>query len=492
MIPAKENGHPCLLKALGGVGLILLVTCVTLTLQSLESSDWLSFSNASGDYKLGLLVCRDCPDTTRDWSTDCFMQTGCDADSGSNWCAQWTKTDGAGKAVYYMDYLAVLCMLLLFERVMFMMIGRYAGLKLISYCLALGPAILLVVSIGQWFAITGAKFQDSCSNEGDDLKFCAEQGSLINICASAVGFVGCGVSALYFKLSPSQDSSYFKIEGRRTFMLTKVVPVLLIVMFLDIFSLSWHWTYFENTKKHHNFLTYTDSYKGFTNLGLNCIASPACEVPSDITLYVRECTAYKRLYEAGELQRKFKLAEFVFALMWFECIGFCSTSKEFGLPFLQFLWPVSMSLTQIASLVAWSIKSGSAFTNNCQVLQHDKDIDFCSDTSVILAILGIVINSIAIASFVIVYVNRFDFKVKIHDDYEKTHKQKGFAKVMKNVANDTLIHSISINSSNLENTTLGAESRSATPFPKGRDSDSYEKRPLSKRKAQACSLCLKE
>jgi hypothetical protein len=391
-----------------------------------------------------------------------------------------------------MDYLAVLCMLLLLERVMFMLIGRYAGLKLISYCLAIGPAALLAVSIGQWFAITGAKFDGSCSNEGNDLKFCAEQGPIINICASAVGCLGCGASALFFKLAPSQDSSYFKIEGRRTFMLTKIVPVLLIVLFFDIFSLNWHWTYYENTKKHHNFLTNADSYKGYQNLGLNCIVSPACEGPSNITSYTRECKAYKKLYEAGELQRKFKLAEFVFALLWIECIGFCSTSKEFGLPLLQFLWPVCMSLTQIASLVAWSIKSGSAFTNNCQVLQLDKDIDFCSDTSVVFAILGIVINSIAIASFVIVYVNRFDFKVKIHADDEKTHKQKGFAKGMKSLSDSTLNHSTSMNSSILGTSTLAGDSRTVTPLPKEWDTASYEKRPLSKRKDTSCSLCLKE
>lgn len=497
MISSKSTGQPFLLKALGFFGLLLLLSSCILTIYSLEAGIWLSFTNLSGDYKLSLLRCEECPRVYKDWSADCFSVVGCDADSGSTLCSRWTLIDSADTALYYMHYFAVLCSILLIERVLFRLLNRYVGMNLLSYILAALTSVLQIIGIGQWFALTKAKLSDTCDNEGDELNVCAEQGAILNLSATCAGFIGCGIVALYMKLSGSQEGTLFKIEGRRTFLLTKVFPVLLISLFFDVFSLNWRWTYYENTQKHHNFLTFADKYKGYDNYGHNCISSTTCEAEYKITSTKRECKAFDRLFDAGEYLRKFKLAEFVFAALWLEGMSFCCTFKEFGIPFLQYSWPLLMLLSQIIALVGWAAISGSAFTNNCQVLSLDTDIDFCSDTSVIFTILGIIINFIAIVSFMIVYINRYDFKVKVAIYDEKTLSDAKLPKKLKDDFNDTsLNHSISMNSSILDNSTLANESRSATPNLRERSAPSIlsEMKPLSKRGKKSdlnCTLCHK-
>mmetsp|Transcript_32566 Transcript_32566/g.56371 ORF Transcript_32566/g.56371 Transcript_32566/m.56371 type:complete len:546 (-) Transcript_32566:2286-3923(-) len=497
MISTKETGPSLLHKALGFTGLMLLLSSSVLTIYSLELGSWFSFSNAASDYKFGLIKCEDCPGTYKEWSTDCFADVACDAKSSSTWCSRWTMVNGASNALYYMEYFSLLSTALLLERVLFKLMNRFMGMNLISYILAGLSAVLHLVAIGQWFAITGAKFDDSCHNDEDELKICAEQGAIVNLAALGTCILGCAASTLFLKFSPAQDGSLYKIEGRRTFLLTKVFPVLLITLFFDIFSINWHWTYFENTKKHHNFLNFADKYKNYENYGHNCITSSACEAEYKITSTKRECKAFGRLQDAGEFLRKFKLAEFVFAALWLECMSYCCTYKEFGIPLLQYAWPFVMIVTQVIALSGWAAISGSGFTNNCQVLSLDKDIDFCSDTSVIFTILGIIINCIAIASFIIVYINRYDFKVKVKVYDEKSVNKMKFANKLNGI-DDTFNHSTSINSSALEDSTAGPDSRSITPNLRERasvvPSILEEQAPLSKRnkkKDPACSLCHK-
>jgi hypothetical protein len=481
---SEQTNSPKLVKVLGVSALALLVSSVCLTLQSLESSVWFSFSNNQGDYKLKLLGCDDCPGDRDAWSTDCYMAQSCDLNSGSDWCSRWTKSDGAGKVVYYMDYIAVLSSLLVLERVVFMVLNRYVGIKLVSYILSAIPAALQTTATLQWFAATGASFTRSCSNEDDELEFCAEAGAVINICATCLSCLGCAAAALFVRFSSLPGPILFKIEGRRTFLLLKVVPVLLTVLFFEVFSLNWHWSYYENTEKHYNFMTYAERFRHFDNFGLNCVTGSSCGSEFTTTSTSRNCKAFERLFQAGELLRKIKLAEFVFAALWVEGIGYTCTGQEFGLPVLQYLWPIWMILTQVIGLVVWVSKSGSSFTNNCLVVPLDTDIDFCSDTSVIFSIIGIVINIISVLSFVLVYFNRFDFKAKIFDYDEKSIAQRQFA--VDNKEKDEGVFNQTLSKSPVR--LLPLFSKRQTP------SSASEEKPLSKRARhpdEECSLCRK-
>jgi hypothetical protein len=422
MVPAKPD-NSILLKVSAIASVMFLLSSIFLTLKAIESSLWFSFNNDSGDFKMNLLACDDCPAAMSTWTTDCFVATGCDADSGSVLCKQWSKANVAGTTVYYMEYLSLLCTILLTERLVFSLLSRYVGSKVVSYFLASVSAGLQTVSLIQWFAVTGASFEGNCSDQGEDINFCAEQGSILAICAAIANSIGCLGGALYMKFDSAPDSHQFTIEGRRTFMLTKVVPVLMIGMFFDIFGMSWQRTYYSDNRKHHNFMTYSEKYDDFQNFGLNCIASAACDSTFSTLTSQRECKAFDRLYEAGEVLRKMKLGEFMFALLWAEGASYLCVNKEYGVPMTQYLWPALLILTQVVALITWSAKSESAFTNNCNILATDTDISFCSDTSVIFEIISIIINVIAFTFFTVSFANRFDFKIRVEDSNEIPVKQ---------------------------------------------------------------------
>jgi hypothetical protein len=384
-----------------------------------------------------------------------------------------------------MSYLSVVATILLLERVLFILLHRFSGYKSIGYVLAGASSCLQVVSIVQWFAATKASFTTDCALEANDIEFCAEAGSILGICGAVANCLGCLTAVLHLKYSGVQDESNYKIEGRRMFTLSKVLSVLVVTLLLEVFSFNWHWTHFKEDTKRFSFMTYADSYKDYDHFGLNCIASASCDSIYTTASTKRECEAFNRLYEAGELLRKMKLGEFVFAALWLEGVAYLSTNKEFGVPVVQYLWPLFMLLSQVVALLTWSYKSAAAFSNNCEVLYFDTDIDFCSDIAVILAIVSILVCAICVTTFMIVYHTRYNFKVKVRPTSQKSDKLSDRLSVTQ--AADLFYNrtsSFTINDSN----TL-AESRSSSPAPMKHRPLEPEMRPLSSREKTSCTLC---
>jgi hypothetical protein len=480
------------LKILGIAAAALLASSAFMTLQAVNSSPWFSFTNDSGDFNLSLLSCQDCPDQVSSWTTDCFKATACKADSASEWCSQWSKADGAGNVVYYMAYASLLCTVFLAERVVCSLMRKFTGKRLVAYVLAVTSSVLQVVSVAQWFVVTGTQFRDNCSVQGDDALFCAKQGSIIAICAAIVNSLGCGLAVLHLNLTASCEGPMFDIEGRRKFLSTKVIPMILITLGLEVFGLNWHWTYYEEDVKRHNFITYNESYEDYDNFGHNCIASAAIYPTFDTIASKRECKAFERLYEAGELLKQLRLAEYMFLGLWLECLVYMSNNKEFGLSCLHYVWPVSMTLTQVVALVAWTVKSGAGFSNNCQVLQLDTAISFCSDTSVILAILAIIVNGLSLAAFFIVFVNRYDSRVTGGVVYDETSIQKQlYTKSSPDKVDDDTFERSSTNLSELYTSTVAPDSRVVTAV-SGRRLPCIlpiESLSLTMRSGAICSLC---
>lgn len=497
MIPNKLNDG-CLLKATGVAALALLISSALMTLSAIESSVWFSFSNFKGKFRMKLIACDDCPSLRSTWTTACFAAAECDEDSGSHSCSQWKKANLAGTALYYLSYFTTLCTVLLIERVLFSLLSKYTGSKLVGYCLITASVIVHVVSILQWFAIMQAKFDGSCSSDDEVIDFCAEAGSTLFICAVSLNLLGCIATTLYIKKSNTADNlpSSSKIEGRRHFVMTKMIPLLVISLFFELFSVNWNWTYFsEFGEKHHNSATAIDSYDGIENYGFNCIAAPACDAEYKVTSTDRECNAFERLYDAGEILRKMKTIEFVFVVLWGEGIFYVCKNKQFGVAVLQYIWPTSMIIAQVISLGSWAINSGAAFSNNCQVLQLDHDIEFCSDLSVVFAIIAIISNGFATASFIIVYYSRYEFMQEDEVAETPSQKQKIFEKnqFTQDGLETSLERTSSLISSVFNDSTQGPDSRAVTPIIRGRTPSilAIEARPLSKRiePDTNCSLC---
>lgn len=496
---ASKSTEPLLVKATGITALALLVASICAIIHSIEVGVWFSFSNASGHFQMKLLACDDCPVTKSTWTTDCFTANECDQDSESKACSQWRKSDTAGRTAYYMCYISIFCSIFLVERIFFGLLKKFTGKRVISYILATTSVSLQTIAIVQWFTISQIKLGNSCSDgEGEDMNFCAESGAISSICAVVSNALGCIVGSLYIRYSSEPHDVQFEVEGRRMFLLSKVLPVLLIVVFFEVFGLFWHWTYYDENGKQYNYATKAISYHGFDNYGHNCIAASACNAHFQVTSTKRECEAFERLYDAGILLHKMKLAEFVFTALWLESICYLSINKQYGFDFLSYVWPVAMILTQAVALISWAAISGASFTNNCQVLQLDKDINFCSDLSVIFAIIGIVVNLIAVGGFMIVHSARNDTKEKYPNHEEISPKQKLFEKnQLTQMADSRIEHSASLTMSALNESTSGPDSRAGSPMPKPRKHTpsilSCEIRPLSKRVhcENSCSLCFK-
>jgi hypothetical protein len=385
-----------------------------------------------------------------------------------------------------MSYVSVALTILLLERILFRLLLKFSGSQTIGYVLAGASSCLQVVSIVQWFAVTKSSFTADCELEANDIEFCAETGPILGICGAVLNCLGCLAAVVHLKYTGAQDNRDFMIEGRRMFTLSKVLPVLLITLFLEVFSLNWHWTHFKESTRRHNFMTYADSYNNYDHFGLNCIASASCDSSYQTASTMRECEAFDRLYEAGELLRKMKLGELVFAGLWLEGVGYLSTSMEFGVPAVQYLWPLLMLLTQVVALLTWSSKSAAAFSNNCEVLYFDTDIDFCSDIGVVLAIASIIVSAVAVTTFMIVYHTRYSFKIKVQPTPERPNKLFDEQLDVSQTADRFFDRTSSLI---IDDSKTLAGSRSNSITSKRLRPLEPEMRPLSSRDETSCPLC---
>jgi hypothetical protein len=181
-----------------------------------------------------------------------------------------------------------------------------------------------------------------------------------------------------------------------------------------------------------------------------------------------------------------KLGELVFAGLWLEGVGYLSTSMEFGVPAVQYLWPLLMLLTQVVALLTWSSKSAAAFSNNCEVLYFDTDIDFCSDIGVVLAIASIIVSAVAVTTFMIVYHTRYSFKIKVQPTPERPNKLFDEQLDVSQTADRFFDRTSSLI---IDDSKTLAGSRSNSITSKRLRPLEPEMRPLSSRDETSCPLC---
>lgn len=398
--------------------IMLLSSTIILTAVAMNAPVWFTFELAEQGYEFGLFYCSTCPDRHSNYSTDCFKTFDCKTRPESNLCILGKQTYEASISYFWISLVSLLCCLLLCERILYMLFGRDYGHAKVLYILAISVVVLQSVSTIVWFGRSKAKFSGSCSVAfNEEIKICASSGSVLAICSSILGAVASGVTILAIvNRDRSFDTGVVGIASgsiigipHRKWLMLKISPFLVAGFALQLMATCWHWTNYKSSEEHKGYLLYIDQYLDFDRLGYNCLFGPACATSMDFHIEKRHCSAFKRAWEAGSTFLYIDAASLFMSLLWIEGFAYFLNKREFGVPLLQYAWPVLATLLHFAALLAWLIKSGARFGNSCDVDPSDDDIEFCSDKSTSFAIWSTICYFFTSAFYILIYYNRRDF-----------------------------------------------------------------------------------
>jgi hypothetical protein len=408
---------------LGAVGaLVMLTTSTVLIATALNAPVWFTFELRGLTYEFGLFECKDCPERHASYSTDCFNTYDCQLNSASNLCRIGRLAYEASIRYFWLSMGSFVSSLMLSERVLFMLLKRDYGQPVLLYLLAGLLSFLQTSAVVVWFTSSKASFAGPCSaSKDEDVGLCASSGPVIATCAAVLSSVTAGVTSLLVKCRDTKydegvrDIANGKVMGisQSKWLLVKSAPVIFTGLVLQLMALCWHWVHYSAASEHRGFLLYMDHYLTFEDLSFNCIFGPACSSQMSFHAEVRNCTAFKRLWQAGYAYLCMDSAALMFCLLWIEGLVYFVIKREFGLPVLQYMWPVLTILLHVSAIAVWLVTSGVMFGNNCSVKHSDEDIDFCPDKGLSLAVWGSVCFLFSACFYCFIYANRRDLTGRV-------------------------------------------------------------------------------
>jgi hypothetical protein len=397
------------------VALALLVSSGVTTAAALYAEVWFTFELSDVTYEFGLFYCTDCPDEHAKYSTDCFRTYDCLLNSNSNLCRVGEAAYEASISYIWFALISLVGSLFLVERLIFLLLRRDYGHPKVLYCLAIAIPLFQGVGVFVWFTRSDAKFSKSSSVQADEqIHLYANLGPILAICGVILSSLA---AAFVLLVMLWRDTSFDKgVQGvgeglimgttHRQWLLGKVAPVLGIGLAFHVMATCWHWVNYDADHNHNGFLLYVDSYLDYDQLSYNCLFGPACAQSNDKPIDIRNCTAYKRLWSAGYAYLWIDSAALIFFLLWIEGLVYLAMKREYGVPFVQYVWPLLTTLVHLAALVTWFMVSGAEYGASCNVYVSDVDINFCADMSPSFSIWALICYFFAALVYELLYLRR--------------------------------------------------------------------------------------
>jgi hypothetical protein len=486
------------------VSIVLVSSSILLTSVTIHVQDWFSFELGGQLYVFGLFYCATCPENYAAYSTDCLSSYNCALNSDSNLCYLGRTAYAASIRYFWLSLLSLVCSLFLLQRLVFMLIGRDYGHPQLMYVLTVVIPSAQSAAVVVWFANSRASFNGDCSADVHEQGgLCAETGPTFAISSAILALLASGGSGLVVRYRNEANDkgatgmAKGKVLGisQRQWLLGKITPVLLTGLALQLMAICWHWVHYDADSERKGYLLYLDRYLDFDSLGFNCLYGPACEDDRDFHINKRNCSAFKRIWEAGTAYLYIDAAALLMCLLWMEGLVYLVLRREFGLPSAQYCWPILTVVLHLSAILAWFIKSEAKFNSTCKVAAPDHDIDFCADKSASFAIWSLVCYSLAATLYVFLYFRRKDnCSLRVQDCREAIGRGKKQPRMPDQfsicIADRTDGNETALNDSGVENSFSFTNSISQLyKKPVGQAKQVSDEVPLSAEMKERCAVC---
>lgn len=390
---------------------VLQLLSVALTVASLEASEWSTFHNDGKEYTFSLQKCVTCPREFDSYSPGCFGKLSCTI--GSDACDSGTSLESAGKMYHFSAIVSIMLGVMMLERLVYQLFRKDYGHPIMLYiCAALSPLSLLI-AVASWFAYTHAKFGEICD---DGSCITALYGAQVAITALAFGFLALPLillvtiyrdKSLDVGIKPIGTGTIVGISYRQ-WLLAKITPVLMLGLAFNGVSWALPWIRYETMDSHKGNLYGVDRYLTGTDVFYNCIAGPACSSIRNRPLDRRNCAAFSKVVRGSDAYRGLEYSVLLLTILWIEAIVYFAMKREFGIPFLNYVWPLLATVLHISGVMAWFFISGSSFGADCTVHSGDEDINFCAEEGSSFAMWQMICYFFGSIFYVLIYHRRRD------------------------------------------------------------------------------------
>ena len=397
--------------------LAALFTLAVLALMLIATllQDW-SFILLNGrDRNYALFTCRNCPDGIQDGSWDCLMQEQCSIHPTPGLCDTAKGMHEAAGVFLALELFGMLTTLMILERLAYLTFRRAFGWSGSLYCLAAAMFTLQVAAVGGWFGVSGAEFSADCSTEpeltDEPWEICAESAPAIAVAnlilAAFVGLFICVVVAARPKKADYPDNvvdvgrhQFLCWENR--YVMLGVFLILLTHLILFIASLGVkEWSTVNGEK---GSLIHTKHWGNINDYGYDCIQAAACDRDDDSGV----CKTFSDLNEAGWGYTGLEIAALFFWVLWMEPTFYQVSGKDFGLPLLNYVWPLCCFVTHFTATVMWFRVSEASWETECNSLPADPTdkFDICATKGPAIALANLGLFAFTIPLWAWVYYNR--------------------------------------------------------------------------------------
>lgn len=372
---------------------------IALQLTALSSSNWLTAQVEGVEYEFSLFRCEDCPATWTQYTPECVLRFACE--DGHILCDFASRLSLARDFYLSTAILSLLAALLVTMSQLYKALGYIGEHSKVVYVCLLIEVLGSVLGVVTWFGEAKASFssKDRLAGNGAELAVAG-----LGMCVLGAG--GLLVNELRFTETEARveigNKAYLGLSLRQ-WLYVKVFPLLGFALALDILSLNSYWVQYRTSILHQGSLLSLDSYLSSNDVAYSCISGPACALDSPALPDIRYCHSFPRLTTAGEAYLWLDGFSLAGLMLWLESALYYALGVEYGIPRLNYSWPLLVLLTKAGGLIVWLAESQADLYATCEASNVSNNLQFCVTDGFVYALWQLFCLTISAAFFTTLY-----------------------------------------------------------------------------------------
>lgn len=377
---------------------------ILLQLIAVSYPGWIVVREDGKEYEFSLSKCEDCPVSMADYTPECFLSFSCNSTSAL--CRFVSRLASARDLYISTALISLLAALLVTLSQLYKGLGYIGEHSKVVYICLLVQVMGSVLGVVTWFGETKAHFSSR------DIQ--AETGPELAITGLIMCMLGAGGVLVNEVRAPVEASAEGNEIGKKTYLgltlrqwlYVKVFPMLCLSLSFGVFSLNSNWIQYRTSVLHQGTLLAVDSYLSESDIAYSCVSGPSCALDSPNLPDIRYCNAFPRLTTAGRAYIWLDGFTLAAIILWFESGIYYALGIEYGVPKLNYCWPILALTTKVVGLIAWLGISNADLYATCEASNLSNDLQICVTDGFVYALWELFCMAISASFYIALYYSR--------------------------------------------------------------------------------------
>ena len=384
----------------------IVFNCAYILFQLIAMSvpGWVTVREEGKEYAFSLVKCEDCPATMAEYTPECFLSFACS--TTNSLCRLVSRLASARDLYFTTALISLLAALLVTLSQLYKGFGYIGEHSKVVYTCLLVQVMGCGLGVVTWFGETKANFTSSDR--------AAEVGPELAVAGLIMCVLGAGGVLLNELRGGAEMSTESPEIGKKTYLgltlrqwlYVKVFPLLTLALSFDVLSLNSNWIQYRTSVLHTGTLLSVDSYLSVSDIAYSCISGPACALDSPAIPDMRYCNSFPPLITAGTAYLWLDGLTLAAMVLWLESGVYFALGVEYGVPRLNYCWPVFALLAKVVGLVVWLGVSQADLYATCETSNVSSSLQLCVTDGFVYALWQLFCMSISAAFYIALYYSR--------------------------------------------------------------------------------------